>query len=493
MFVNVREKGKRAIVSLIMIVMLLVVSFPTPVFAASETEEMTFRYFAIGNSFTMHPVCDIWWGPYGMAASNQENDYVHRLESMVKPYYASVETNMIYYTKWERASGGLGRTAALSDLDGYLNENLDLVTIFLGENVVDYSYLDSDYQNLVNYVKAKAPNAKIVMVGMFWQDETQDAIKRSVSEASQIPYIDLHDVMNNEAFRAGMGTMVMGDDGTLHPISQEAVAAHPNDLAMNLFASRIFNQLGLSEMVRDGVDYSEIFDGTYYATKYPSVVSTYGNEPLKLLTYFLSIGVQSGQQASAHFSVMDYRNRYPDLQGAYGDNWLSYCKHYVLQGKKEGRTGIPMSVAEAVEEKCPANASCMYRMYNKNSGEHFYTESLEERQFLLVAGWYYEGIAWFAPKQSNEPVYRLYNTNSGEHHYTLSGGERDYLLSIGWNDEGIGWCSDENKTTPLYRVYNPNAIGDKEAGAHHYTTDVGERDTLVSIGWNDENVGWYGM
>ena len=36
-------------------------------------------------------------------------------------------------------------------------------------------------------------------------------------------------------------------------------------------------------------------------------------------------------------------------------------------------------------------------------------------------------------------MYRLYNPNSGEHFYTASKGERNHLISLGWNDEGIGW------------------------------------------------------
>ena len=30
-------------------------------------------------------------------------------------------------------------------------------------------------------------------------------------------------------------------------------------------------------------------------------------------------------------------------------------------------------------------------------------------------------------------------------------------------------------------------------GEYHYTTDAGERDGLVAIGWKDEGIGWYGL
>lgn len=135
----------------------------------------------------------------------------------------------------------------------------------------------------------------------------------------------------------------------------------------------------------------------------------------------------------------------------------------------------------------------MYRLYNPNSGEHFYTKNSGEKDILASSGWTYEGIAWTAPTSSNTPVYRLYNPNSGEHHYTTGKVEKDYLVSIGWNDEGIGWYSDDNQGVPLYRLYNPNATGQYEAGAHHYTKDVTERNSLVAGGWNDEGIGWYGI
>ena len=131
----------------------------------------------------------------------------------------------------------------------------------------------------------------------------------------------------------------------------------------------------------------------------------------------------------------------------------------------------------------------MLRLYNPNSGEHFYTSSEREKKALVKQGWNYEGIAWEGPSWSNTPVYRLYNENVGEHHYTTSKKERDNLVKAGWKDEGIGWYSDDAKTTPLYRLYNPNAV----TGSHHYTTSARERDKLVKQGWKDEGIGWYGL
>ena len=130
----------------------------------------------------------------------------------------------------------------------------------------------------------------------------------------------------------------------------------------------------------------------------------------------------------------------------------------------------------------------MYRLYNPNSGEHFYTASVTERDHLDQIGWDDEGIAWYAPTETGDPVYRLYNPYAGDHHYTMDRAEADNLVSVGWNDEGIGWYSD-GKEVPVYRLYNPNAV----TGTHHYTTSVEERDFLDEIGWNYEGIGWYGI
>ena len=152
-------------------------------------------------------------------------------------------------------------------------------------------------------------------------------------------------------------------------------------------------------------------------------------------------------------------------------------------------TAVPIvSQAEGATE-APVERVIMYRLYNPNSGEHFYTCDEGEKTDLVEAGWIYEGIGWRAPVKSDTPVYRLYNENAGDHHYTLSVEEKDNLISAGWNYEGIGWYSDDEKAVPLYREYNPNAV----TGTHNYTADKAEHDGLVKAGWKDEGVGWYGI
>ena len=188
----------------------------------------------------------------------------------------------------------------------------------------------------------------------------------------------------------------------------------------------------------------------------------------------------------------DYTVSYPNDCTSVG------TKHLVITGCKNF-TGTLEAEFEIVPEASndpsnPVATQVMYRAYNPNSGEHFYTAHYAEVESVVAAGWQYEGEAWTAPVTSATPVYRLYSGT--DHHYTTSVVERDHLMSVGWSDEGIGWYSDDNEAVGLHRLFNPNvdpSAPTNNSGSHHYTTSEVERDHLVSIGWRYEDFGWYGV
>ena len=150
--------------------------------------------------------------------------------------------------------------------------------------------------------------------------------------------------------------------------------------------------------------------------------------------------------------------------------------------------GLNSGLVITVPQAHAATTVEMQRLYNPNSGEHFYTSSDVERSAVVAAGWIDEGIGWTAPDDGIQ-VYRLYNPYAGEHHYTISVEERDMLVSVGWVWEEGGWFSDPDQAVPLYRAYNPNAYSNN----HHYTADPGEFQRLIYLGWVDEGIGWYGV
>ncbi len=159
----------------------------------------------------------------------------------------------------------------------------------------------------------------------------------------------------------------------------------------------------------------------------------------------------------------------------------STTKHTAIQMKKSDGREVKVEGAKAV-----------YRLYSTKSGEHLYTMSKTERDYLIRYSWNYEGVAWYAPESSNTPIYRIYDSKSGKHHYTTSEGEKNYLVDVnGWTDEGIFTYSDDREGIAIYRVYNSRSSN--FISAHHFTKDANERRVLISLGWTDEGIAWYGV
>lgn len=142
-----------------------------------------------------------------------------------------------------------------------------------------------------------------------------------------------------------------------------------------------------------------------------------------------------------------------------------------------------------------ANSTPVYRLYNSQTGEHFYTVFSQEYYNLVNAGWTYEGVGWNAPV-SGWYVYRLLNPNTGDHHYCMDTNEKDTLIARGWAYEGVAWGSvslawEDRKTArgiPVYRCYNPYAT----TATHHYTKNANEVRALQRLGWRYEGIAWYG-
>lgn len=156
------------------------------------------------------------------------------------------------------------------------------------------------------------------------------------------------------------------------------------------------------------------------------------------------------------------------------------------------------------------NFHSIYRLYNPNatdSGSHHYTMNPVERDYLVSLGWRYEGIMGYAIQPSSEThnlqhtggigaeVIRFYNPNTGEHLFSDSRAEQTLLKNAGWSCEGVAWLEvaeegvwhlDDNnyQAVEVYRTYNPNAKG----GDHFYTTNLGEKNYLVSVGWKYDGV-----
>ncbi|MBO9418499.1 VCBS repeat-containing protein [Labrenzia sp. R4_2] len=127
--------------------------------------------------------------------------------------------------------------------------------------------------------------------------------------------------------------------------------------------------------------------------------------------------------------------------------------------------------------------SQIYRFYNTETGAHFYTNSVLERNQVLseLPNFVFEANAFDTnvTTSNGDAVYRFYNSSNGTHFYTISDEERESVMNSipHFQYEGIAYYADANgsdSSQKLYRFYN------EAAGTHFYTTSADERDSIIS-------------
>lgn len=87
----------------------------------------------------------------------------------------------------------------------------------------------------------------------------------------------------------------------------------------------------------EGLDYSLVFDPTYYSNKYSDLKKAFSTNSTALFNHFCSNGMKEGRMGSANFDVNVYKNNYADLRNAFGNNLPLYYKHYITNGHAEKR------------------------------------------------------------------------------------------------------------------------------------------------------------
>ena len=207
-----------------------------------DTSEEKFKYVAIGNSVTIHETNDLWHGDWGMAATSKESDYVHVLaEKIGETKNTPVDLSVISCKDWELGSDRRGELLHAFD---NISQDTDLITIQTGENITTFiENLDGDYDALFGYIKSKAPNAQILVLGeVLWPQDAIENAKRNSCSKYGISFVNMNEFLDGyeTMYRSSMGEPIVGLDGNTYLIDNECVAAHPNDAGMQKIADIVF-------------------------------------------------------------------------------------------------------------------------------------------------------------------------------------------------------------------------------------------------------------
>lgn len=166
---------------------------------------------------------------------------------------------------WERSPD---RKKVLDLLDIYLSPELDLITLQLGENVsitgeADLERYEQDLRILIDYIKDKAPKAKIILIDDFWSEEKSKVRQHvaeqksdssgslgsldslDISDRPELRFADLSGIRGRQEYQSKAGTVCYMADGTTESVTKEA-ETHPGDEGFRYIADRViekFNEI----------------------------------------------------------------------------------------------------------------------------------------------------------------------------------------------------------------------------------------------------------
>ncbi|MFM8406409.1 MAG: SGNH/GDSL hydrolase family protein [Pirellulaceae bacterium] len=206
----------------------------------SEVERVAF----IGNSITLHgPKADIDWnGNWGMAATEAQRDYVHRIAKRLEDATQRKPQLSV------RNLADFERGYETYDLEKGLAETLefqpDLVIVSLGENVppldtaVKVQAFEAAFQNLLQRLEshAGAKPRTILVRGTFWRDDAKESAMKSASQKVKARFVSLE----------GLDQDPLNFGRAERPWKHAGVGGHPGDRGMERIAERIWGAIAPS-------------------------------------------------------------------------------------------------------------------------------------------------------------------------------------------------------------------------------------------------------
>jgi hypothetical protein len=193
------------------------------------------RVLFVGNSITRHgPKADIGWhGDWGMAASAEEKDYVHRTLHMIEDRWGKVDYCVLNAADWER---GYWDDSILSRWQSAADFRADVVIIRVGENIwsvrehLNEIDLYPHFDKMIRFFCQK-PEAQVILTDLFWKKEQIDGVIHRLAEDRGYALVRLGDLGDAE-------------ENMAHGLFEHrGVAHHPGDLGMERIAKRIVDQI----------------------------------------------------------------------------------------------------------------------------------------------------------------------------------------------------------------------------------------------------------
>ena len=187
----------------------------------------------VGNSITLHGILPSigWHGEWGMAASKEENDYVHLLMNKISEKQENSSFCICQVASWEsNYKEGKEKYSLYESARAF---DADIIVMRFVENCpgkdFDKEIFKKEMADLLDYLNPTG-KAKFVMTTGFWHHPGDEAIIAYANEKG-FPIALLGDLGEDDNMMAkGL-------------FEHSGVAMHPGDLGMKNIADRIFEKL----------------------------------------------------------------------------------------------------------------------------------------------------------------------------------------------------------------------------------------------------------
>lgn len=184
------------------------------------------RVMFIGNSLTRHqPLASIDWTPtWGMAATQPDRDYVHRVQLGITARQGSIPE--IFITRADIPFPDADLSQKIRAFDP------DLIIIQMGNNAATWTPID-DWRPIYQQI-ASATKGQIIVVGLWAASPDDIREMHAMQMATEISagFVPIWDIYSD-------ATNGIADGIYTHP----GILWHPGDAGMALIANRILDKL----------------------------------------------------------------------------------------------------------------------------------------------------------------------------------------------------------------------------------------------------------
>jgi thermitase len=290
----------------------------------------------------------------------------------------------------------------------------------------------------------------------------------------------LEDAVN---YADSLGSIVVASSGNEGASTLSYPAAYPAAIAVGSTnqtdQKSAFSNWGTNlDIMAPGEDIISTFMGSAYA----SGDGTSASAPI--VSGALSLVMSGG--AINKTEALNRLKTNSDKVGLVGYNGSGYNTQYGY-----GRINLLNLINNTITSTPPPlNVTPVYRFWSSAYNHHFYTASLDERNYVMATWptiWAYEGIAYYVAQLQNgacpqglSKVHRFWSGAYNGHFYTASEVEKNYVMATWptiWAYEGAQYCVSTSQTTKLntqvYRFWSGSFNG------HFYTASAGERDYVI--------------